>query len=303
MITDNNYVVPTAVAMTSAIRNKASHNIYHFYLLINEVTPDNLDRLAQLRRDDVKIDFIEVDASKYSKINVKTHVPQSAALKFDIPDIIKTNKVLYIDGDIIVCKDLEELYCTDLRDYTVAAVRDMGGELKQKFNEKVGVKKYFNSGVLLLNLKKMRDLNCSAQLIKAKIDHPEWKCMDQDAFNFVLSSNTKWLDVKYNSMMALYRSYNYNIKQINKFYKTKYKKEISLEKDSVIIHLAGEAGQRPWKVSNGAFGKIWDEYYRLSPYHNVILQRGIYYPRKVYLGHRITYKLFSFIPLLSIEEK
>ena len=274
MITDNNYVIPTAVAMTSAIQNKAPHNIYHFYLLINEVAPDNLSRLEQLHRQDVKIDFIKVDASKYKKINVKTHVPQSAALKFDIPNIIKADKCLYIDGDIIVCKDLEQLYSIDLGNHMVGAVRDMGGELGQKFNIAVGCTKYFNSGVLLLNLDKMRDANCTEQLIKAKMEHPQWKCMDQDAFNFVLSFTTKWLDVKYNSMMALYHSYGYNIKRINKFYKTKYKSESDLEKDSVIIHLAGEAGQRPWKVSNGAFGQLWDKYYELSPYKDTVLQRG-----------------------------
>ncbi|MBR1840964.1 MAG: glycosyltransferase family 8 protein [Alphaproteobacteria bacterium] len=306
MITDNNYVIPTAVAMTSAICNKSSDSVYHFYLLINDVSADDLRRLSVLRRKDVKIDFIEVDASKYDKINVKTHVPKSAALKFDIPNTIKTDKVLYIDGDIIVCQDLEELYAIDLEDKIVGGVRDMVGELKQHFNQTVGCEKYFNSGVLLLDLKKMRDQNCSDLLIAAKMEHPQWKCMDQDAFNYVLNSKTKWIGVENNSMLALYQGCDYKIEEINDFYNVRYKSYEQLIKNSKIIHMAGKAAQRPWKVSNGTFGELWDSYYKQSPYKDIVLQRGVYCAskKKERLAAKIKkYTLFGFIPLFTIEEK
>ena len=90
-----------------------------------------------------------------------------------------------------------------------------------------------------------------------------------------------------------------------KIHKTKYKRESNLEKDSVIIHLAGEAWQRPWKVSNGAFGQLWDKYYELSPYKDTVLQRGIYHPKvKIYsTDTKTSYKLFGILPILSIEDK
>lgn len=312
MITDNNYVIPTAVAMTSAIENKNKSSHYHFYLLLNNVSDDNKNKLLELKRNNVSIDFIEVNNDKYSSIMVKTHVPTSALLKFDIPNLIYENKILYIDGDIIVQKDLSKLYNINIQKYSLASVRDMGGELKQKFNSKVGTNKYFNSGVLLLNLDYLRKNNISEKLILAKKNNPQWKCMDQDAFNYVLNSSTKWIDVKYNSMIALYKSYGYNIKEINDFYETKYKTYSNFENNSVIIHLAGESGQRPWKVSNGAFGSLWDKYYKLSPFKNNVLKRGLYKSKNIskiksetYKFHKIIckYKLFNFIPLLSIEEK
>ena len=168
MITDNNYVIPTAVGMTSAILNKNDNSIYHFILLLNGVSDDNKSKLLQLKSKNVLIDFIDVSSDKYSAINVQTHVPVSALLKFDIPNLISENKILYIDGDVIIQKDLTELYYTDIKQYSLAAVRDMGGELLQKFNEKVGVSKYFNSGVMLLNLERWRKDNISEKLILAK---------------------------------------------------------------------------------------------------------------------------------------
>ena len=306
MITDNNYVIPTAVGMTSAILNKNDNSIYHFILLLNGVSDDNKSKLLQLKSKNVLIDFIDVSSDKYSAINVQTHVQVSALLKFDIPNLISENKILYIDGDVIIQKDLTELYYTDIKQYSLAAVRDMGGELLQKFNEKVGVSKYFNSGVMLLNLERWRKDNISEKLILAKKNNPQWKCMDQDALNYVLSSSTKWIDVKYNSMIALYKAYNYDIEEVNDFYKSNYKTYNRLEKDSIIIHLAGESKQRPWKVIGGAFCSLWDEYYKKSPFKNKILNRELYKTKNVKAekGKEIkTYKLLNFIPILSIEKK
>lgn len=318
MITDDNYAIPTAVAITSAILNKKDDSIYHFYILTKNISEFNKSRLAKLQTHNVELNFINVDASKYSYITVKTHVPQSAAIKFDIPNIINEDKVLYLDGDIIVRKDLSELYNTKLNKKIVAAVQDMGGVLKQKFHEYTYVEKYFNSGVMLLNLKEMRKGDYSQKLIDAKKDNPQWNCMDQDAFNYVLSKHTSWQSVKYNCMLPLYIAYGYTINEINDFYNTSYSDIIEMQADATIIHLAGEHKQRPWKVINGAFNDIWDTYYRLSPYKDISLFRDVFMnsPREVtsvretikkditkIKKYKTTIRLFGLIPLLKIEEK
>lgn len=338
MITDNNYVVPTTVAMTSAICHKDPQTVYHFYLLVAGVSRFNRERLAMLAADRVKIDFIEADAAKYSQIQVKSHVPQSAALKFDLASVLDMDKVLYMDGDILVRRDLSGFYNTDLNGFLVAAVRDMGGELKQRFHEKTGVEKYFNSGVMLLNLKEMRQENCGEKLFRAKTEHPKWQCMDQDAFNFVFNNRVKWVSLKYNAMIPLYRAYGYSQQEINSFYGTDYADDCEMQSDAVLIHCAGESRYRPWKVLNGTFGDLWDEYYRRSPFAGISLNRRLEIPvsaprpvevktkpqpeerfrcQKYYLfsfiplwkqkvslgGHRTKYYLFGFIPLLKIKRK
>ncbi len=338
MITDNNYVIPTAVAITSAVCHKNAESVYHFYLLVAGVSRFNRERLAKLAADKVKIDFIETDTAKYDQIQVKTHVPHSAALKFDLASVLNADKVLYIDGDILVRCDLREFYATGLDGFLVAAVRDMGGELKQHFHEKTGVEKYFNSGVMLLNLKEMRQENCGEKLLAAKKEHPEWRCMDQDAFNFVFKDRVKWVALKYNAMIPLYRAYGYTQQEINSFYGTDYADDGEMQSDAALIHFAGESSYRPWKVLNGTFGDLWDEYYRRSPFAGISLNRRLMVPvpapksvaaqtkpqpvkqfcsQKYYLfgflplwkrkissnGHRVKYYLFGFIPFLKIKRK
>ena len=180
LILDNNYVIPTIVAITSAILNKDTSSIYNFYLIVDNLSKENIAKIKQLEQKKVNINIINTDISKYKNIFVHTHVSKTACLKFDIPNLLNLDKVLYLDGDIIVRKDLKDLYKKDISNYYLAAVRDMGGELGQHFNTTIGVEKYFNSGILLLNLDKIRRENLSKQFIEIKLAHPDWVCMDQD---------------------------------------------------------------------------------------------------------------------------
>ena len=143
----------------------------------------------------------------------------------------------------------------------------MGGELGQHFNSIIGVDKYFNSGIMLLNLSKMREDHLSDKFIEIKLAHPQWMCMDQDTLNYVMSRDTLWLDVKYNCMLPLYNNsfYGYTIEKLNEFYQTDYINKLEMEYDAVIIHFAGESETRPWKCKNGTYQKIWNFYYDLYP--------------------------------------
>lgn len=310
MITDEGYVVPTVVAMTSAIQNMHKNSVYNFFIIVNNVCDFFKNKIKELARENVGITLIDADIEKYKQLNVHTHVPVSALLKFDLPNLLNFDKVLYIDGDILVKKDLSEFYDTDISKYYLSAVRDMGGEITQKFNQTIGIGKYFNSGVLLLNLKKIRENNLTHRFIEIKTQHPEWKCMDQDTLNYVMAENTLWADVKYNCMLPLYMHMFYPMDFINEFYETNYVNELEMEDDAVIIHFAGEAYTRPWNGANGTCCDLWDYYYRLSPFKNISLKTLYHFrendrKQKKSSLTRIkvtTFKLFGFIPLFSLKE-
>ncbi len=323
MITDNNYVIPTAVAITSAISHKKDTSVYHFYLLVNNISNFNRKQLEKLAGEQVVIDFIETDIAKYESIMVKTHVSQAAALKFDVPNIIGCDRILYIDGDILVREDLEELFNVDMEDCLIAAVRDMGGEVKLHFNDLLGTENYFNSGVMLLDLAGLRRGDYPVKLEKAKRENPQWKCMDQDAFNFVFKDRVKWLDVRYNAMIPQYRMHRFSQSEINRFYGVEYDDENEMQSDAAIIHFAGESGTRPWKVVNGTFGDLWDAYYRQSPYRDISLNRSLtagirpqggvtsynlfgcvpLWKRKRCTNGDFRFYLFGFIPMFRIKNK
>lgn len=193
MITDDNYIMPTAVAIHSMIVNKGSEK-YNFYIITSNLSDNSENEFKKFERDDVSVTIIREDADKrFSGLHQFTKdsicvASISALLKFLIPDLLSSlDKVLYLDGDLIVQKDLYELYSIDLEDNYVAAVPD-SSNLYWKNNFNTIVRNYFNSGVMVLNLKKMRENNIKDVLIETKRNLTDTSLMDQNVFNIVFES-------------------------------------------------------------------------------------------------------------------
>ena len=113
------------------------------------------------------------------------------------------DKLLYLDSDTLICRDIAELYNTDINDYVIGGVRDMApitdkyhpqGILIKNFSEKyLNNGPYINSGVLLLNLKKMVEYEHLLFETKIPLFYP-----DQDLLNAAFVGKIKILPLKYN---------------------------------------------------------------------------------------------------------
>ena len=106
----------------------------------------------------------------------------------DRVDIIP-DKILYLDTDTVVLSDISELYETDITDYEYAATRDYFGRF-------FFGKNYINSGVLLLNMQKIRKTGMlfrAAELCRAR---KIFLC-DQSAIN-ASTKKALYLPFKYN---------------------------------------------------------------------------------------------------------
>lgn len=277
LITDEKYTVPTAVTVSSLICNMDNDSFYDIYIITYNVSDFSKEMFMKFENKHVSINFFEINENKFKNLKVYSHVPTTALLKFQIPDIFKEfEKILYIDGDIIVQKDLSELYNTALDNNYTAAVIDMVGEYSKNLQDIVGVDNYFNSGVMLLNLKQLRMDNIFEKLIDAKINHPYWTSMDQDPLNFVFNKKVLLLEPKYNATIAAFDEFKYDIATVNKFYNTNYKCMEELQADTVINHLAGCSRTRPWEYIDGTFSEQWTYYYLQSPFKHIELKRKVY---------------------------
>ena len=133
MICDDDYVMPTCVALHSLIRHKDLHTDLHIHVITSNISTTNQSRLNAFDSDDVHIDIIARDAdalfANYHEFKEGAMCVASLAalFKFLLPDLLnELDKVLYLDGDIIVRKALDELYATDISDFYAAAVIDSG---------------------------------------------------------------------------------------------------------------------------------------------------------------------------------
>ncbi len=271
MISDDNYVVPTCVTIQSLINSKIRNQRYYIHIVASALSEKTIQQFRTLESQDVTIHIIKEDASQrfrelhiFEKDSICT-ASIAALLKFILPELLaEIDRVLYIDGDIIVKKNIGGLYNHNIEDYYAAAVID-SGSIYYKHEYVKLVKNYFNSGVMLLNLKKLRNENLAEKLIQTKQEMKNYSLMDQNVFNLVFDGKVLLLPIKYNFMpVSLDRSNSkWNIKQINERYGTSYQNKKQLYEDAVIIHYSSK--DKPWKNLDGACAAEWISVYLQTP--------------------------------------
>lgn len=277
-ICDDNYAMQTAVALSSMKYNKSPDVKYINYIIVSEVSIENEKSLLSLCGNDFLVKIKRVSLEKYRDIqNSKSGylaATKAALLKFDLPNIIDEDKVLYLDGDIIVRKDLHSLYSINVDSVYAAVVPDFPQVLYDKplFDFGNGVK-YFNSGMMLLNLKKMRDDDITERLVCAKRKAVNDKLMDQNIFNIVFGSTVKIVSPIYNlAYLNLRRSVKkYKISQINTVVDGNFLSLNDVLDQAYIVHFSSK--DKPWVFFDVPLADEWIFYFMKSPFLNIKLKR------------------------------
>lgn len=281
-ITDNNFVMQTAVSITSLIYNRKKIN-YKVYIIGSNLSAESVNILKSLSYKNISVEIIDGDLEKIKNLHsdndkTKKHLSatEAALFKFQLPNIFhQYSKILYLDGDTIITNSLEELYNTNIENHYVAAVHDTGKlYFKHKYTQLCP--DYFNSGVMLLNLELLRKDSVPEKLIKTKLEQKDSFLMDQNALNIVFKDKIKIVDIKYNLLIQnLDRSRaHWSIEQINDLFKSNYKNFNEIKKQARIIHFSSK--DKPWHFSNITFAKLWYKFYKKSPFGKIPLKREIY---------------------------
>lgn len=267
--------MPTAVAITSVLANKNSADYYDIYVVGENLPDTSAAMFRKLETDTDRTILIKTDTrDRHKKYEMKNfHVTTADLLKFALPDLLPADleKVLYLDGDVIAHKDIapvffeniENVYAGVVKDYLV--VSDKKNDFRQRLN--IRHKDYFNAGVMLLNLKKLREDHVPGKLFQYRDTHED-KYMDQDTFNVVLKENVKYLPFFYNFQ---YTSWIYDKQKLASYYGIRtVKTGFEWINDALIIHFTW---RKPWIYYDYFAADLWLHYYLLSPFKQVPLLR------------------------------
>ena len=128
------------------------------YEPVNEKQIDILEKIVTEKNEESRVTLIDttdlIKREILDSANLKTHYTPYIFIRL-FSDKIEAlpDKVLYLDCDIVCYKDIKELFDIDIENYEIGVVKDYIGR-------KVINRKYINSGVLLINLKKVRETKC-----------------------------------------------------------------------------------------------------------------------------------------------
>ncbi|KAA6343901.1 General stress protein A [termite gut metagenome] len=253
---DNNYVQHCGVLMASVFENDKEEEIT-FHILTDGLTQKNqvlLEQVASSYKQQIQIYHINKSIFQDCPIRKGDHVSLAAYFRILIPSVLPNSlhKILYLDCDIIVRKNIKELWDYNILDKPMGAVYDMCAENIRTYNRLCYNRElgYFNSGVLLINLDYWRNNNISNKLLRYINQYPERiELWDQDALNGVLIKGIVRLPLKYNMQDDFYRR--------KSMLKSEFLEEIKDDlKDPVILHFTGSC--KPWFKEG--FHPLKDEY-------------------------------------------
>lgn len=273
-VTDDKYAMPTCISMLSLKDSLREGCMAKVYVICDKVQKDSVEKILCLNEERFQVEIINVENAAYLKLAESclsfgtNYVTASALFKFNICNILgKEDKVLYLDGDTLIQGDLEELYGMNLDGDYVAAVDDqldrvIGGQSQMAAQSDISAGHYFNSGIMLFNLKKMREDDIYTQLMDYRKNGKNY-FMDQDTFNAILNGKRKILPYKYNFMTTCIDHYD-PCEISERFFDGKQNSVDECINCAVIVHLTGK--YKPWEYNMPWFSERFLKYYEESPF-------------------------------------
>lgn len=267
--TDDNYA-PYCGTMLYSLLDNNKNSVFHIHILIEQLGEENKKKLGEIAKTFNSIlEFHHIDSKKLDKVKFRKKKPLSKAAYYRIllPSTLdeSIHKVLYLDCDIIVLNNIDYLFKLDIQNYALAAVKDLNtqpcclehyNQLSFDYNDD-----YFNSGLMVINLKYWRDNLCEPKLISFAEQDRTVFFHDQDALNYLfkkvwyrLSPQTCFFN------LCLYEQIDFNnredfLEYINQIY---------------IIHYA--ATEKPWhKLFFYPNKSYFVKYYKQTPWKDKAL--------------------------------
>lgn len=211
---DNGYAPFLAVALNSAIKNASSSRQYRAIVLHEGLSDDNKAKLQALETDNFKIDLTPMQANfealddRMSNRLRCDYFTLTIYFRLFIPAMFpQYDKGIYIDSDVVFTDDIAKLYDTDIGDNLIGACNDLSiadiPPLVAYTENAIGVKKheYINSGVLLMNLKKLRACDFEGHFLRLlNTYHFDSIAPDQDYINAMCNGKIYYLDAAWDAM-------------------------------------------------------------------------------------------------------
>ena len=258
-----NYAYVDQVLTT--IKSICYHNRSIRFYLINSDFPNEWIKQINKRLEKFGSEIINCRVTSEQISRYKTDISYTVFLRYFVADFVKEDKALYLDCDLVVTKNLDDLFATDLQDYPLAAVRDFGG--RAYFGREM-----FNAGVLLINNVLWKQENMTQKLIDLTNEwHDKVDQADQSILNMLFENKWLELDFDYNHIVIHKQFTDYQIPEGQDY--------------PAIIHYLSH--RKPWKdLAAQTYRDVWWYYHNLEwtelgqNYHLHPLQKSHIYPIK-----------------------
>ena len=197
---DNNYEYITHVSMKSIMISQNKSTFINFYLLVSDLSlqQKSIINMIKLEHKNCDIHFFDM-GKKFQNFSVRLNIWTKAIYyRICLQDLLPhEKKVIYLDTDTLIYKDLTELYNYEIdKKYYIGMLENRKHTYFEQYN--TSFNQYINSGVLLCNLEELRKNNLTNKYLeffekfKSKISFPL-----NDGLNYVSNGKNGYFTPEY----------------------------------------------------------------------------------------------------------
>ena len=249
----------------TTIKSICYHNRSIRFYLINSDFPNEWFKQLNKRLEGYDSEIINCRVTSEQISRYKTDISYTVFLRYFVSDFVQEDKALYLDCDLVVTKNLDNLFETDLQEYPLAAVRDYGGRVYYG-------REMFNAGVLLINNRLWKQENMSQRLIDLTNEwHDKVDQADQSILNMLFEN--RWIEMEFdNNHVVIHKQF------------TDYELPAGQDYPGIIHYLSH---RKPWfDLAAQTYRDVWWYYHSLEwtelgkNHHLHPLQKSHIYPIK-----------------------
>lgn len=278
------YVCVTLQSIIETISNKYNYDIIIVHADVSDKSRNLFLRMVQEYKN-IRLRFYNIH-KKVKSCTFQTthpfvaHVTGESFYRIFAQSVFQHyNKVIWLDSDMIIKRDISTLYNIDIGDNLLAAVIDAGWYAlyneasNHDFRNYVAKclclsenAMYFQQGVLVINIEEFNRTFDQQELIDFA-SQKEFMFYDQDVFNVKCQSKVYYLDMKWNVLSDVGGD---RVRAITSLSPEQISKQYMIaRKDPYIIHFAG--GTKPWQDPSIDFAyEFWNTARRTEAYEYLI---------------------------------
>lgn len=210
---DNHYAILIAALLKSIELNHKTTEHIDFYIIDDGISTKNKQKIKDsIQRDGISIKWFESHSIIPDGVTIpvdKSAFPLTTYFRLFAPYALPQDveRLIYLDVDTIVLADISSLWYTELNGLTIGAVIDVGKTVDCAWGgipnyKELGLlptAKYFNAGIMLMDVVKWREQEISKKVIDALRIHKEHVVLvDQYGLNVVFANKWQELDPRWN---------------------------------------------------------------------------------------------------------
>lgn len=207
---DKNYIPYLAVALTSVKAYASKEYLYKIHVLCSGELDGQDRKIKQMEEENFSIQFIDV-GEELNRIRdcmvCRDYYTPAIYYRLLIAELFpQYDKALYLDCDTVALSDVAQLYEIEIGDNYIGAVADQVVTSVPQFcayTEKalgIAPTRYFNSGVIVMNLAKFREIRFCQQFEKVLRSYWFVVAPDQDVLNLICKDKVYYYEAKWNQM-------------------------------------------------------------------------------------------------------